>query len=68
MDLFVVTVPPEMAYADYIVVVTGRSPKHMKATSEIVRRIFKKKRSSGDLLPKIEGKDSQDWIALDLGE
>ncbi|XP_046746999.1 uncharacterized protein LOC124411724 [Diprion similis] len=67
MELFVAAVPPELAYVDYVVVVTGRSSKHMKATAEIVRRVFKKKRHSTDPVPRIEGKNCKDWIAMDLG-
>ncbi|XP_015518843.2 uncharacterized protein LOC107223621 [Neodiprion lecontei] len=67
MDLFVAAVPPELVYVDYVIIVTGRSSKHMKATAEIIRRVFKKKRHSTDPLPKIEGKNSKDWIAIDLG-
>lgn len=60
-------VPPELVYVDNVVIVSGRSAKHIQATAEIVRRVFKKKRRPGESLPKIEGAKSKDWIALDLG-
>ncbi|XP_046999870.1 uncharacterized protein LOC124615792 isoform X1 [Schistocerca americana] len=67
LDIFVVSVPPEIKYVNYMVIVTGKSPRHMYATAEFVRRVFKKKRHPHDRIPEIEGKDSKDWIAMDLG-
>lgn len=67
LDIFVVSVPPEFKYVNYMVIVTGKSQRHMYATAEFVRRVFKKKRHSNDSIPEIEGKDSKDWIAMDLG-
>lgn len=66
-DICVLAIPAELKYVDYICVVTGKSYRHMNAMSEFVRKMYKVKRNSKDLLPKIEGKDSKDWIALDLG-
>ncbi|XP_076764225.1 ribosomal silencing factor RsfS-like protein, 312 [Xylocopa sonorina] len=66
-NIFVVSVPPHLQYVNYIVVVTGRSTKHMKALAAFVRRVYKLKRCNNDTLPKIEGENSKDWIALDLG-
>lgn len=66
-DIFVCSVPAEYKYVDYMVVVTGRSYRHMLATAEFVRRVFKKKRYPEENLPKIEGEKSRDWIAMDLG-
>lgn len=68
-DLCVISIPPEFRYVDFIVVVTGRSVKHMLAMATFVRRVFKKKYDPdrGDRPPKIEGEESKDWIAMDLG-
>lgn len=66
-DLCVIRVPPDLKYVDFMVTVTGNSPRHMLATAEFVRKLYKKKRRQNDLLPRIEGKDSHEWIALDLG-
>ena len=35
--------------------------------AEFVRRMYKIKRRKGDILPKIEGEKSRDWMAMDLG-
>lgn len=39
----------------------------MLSTAEFVRRMFKIKRGKGDILPRIEGDKSRDWMAMDLG-
>ncbi|KOX76414.1 Mitochondrial assembly of ribosomal large subunit protein 1 [Melipona quadrifasciata] len=59
--------PSELSYVDYIVIVTGRSKKHMQALANFVRKVYKLKKNKTDFLPKIEGENSNDWIALDLG-
>lgn len=66
-DIFVCTVPKELKYVDYMVICSGRSYRHMLATAEFVRRVFKVKRQKGDILPKIEGEKSSEWMAMDLG-
>lgn len=66
-DIFVVSVPEEYIYVDYIVIVTGKSQKHMSALAAYVRKVFKLKMNKNDIIPKIEGAKSKDWIALDLG-
>jgi len=66
-NIFVASVPKEYAYVDYIVIVSGSSQKHMIALATFVRKVYKLKKYPRDLLPKIEGENSKDWIALDLG-
>lgn len=67
LNIFVVTVPPGLKYVDYICIVSGRSYRHMLAIAQFVRRLYKKKRNSSDIIPKIEGENSKEWIAMDLG-
>lgn len=66
-DIFVASVPPENSYVDYIVVVTGKSVRHMIALATFVRKVYKVKANKDDILPKIEGPSCKNWIALDLG-
>ncbi|KAI9581374.1 hypothetical protein GQX74_012699 [Glossina fuscipes] len=66
-DIFVCSVPMELKYVDYLVVCSGRSRRHLTAIAEFVRYMYKVKRHSDDTLPKIEGKESHEWMALDLG-
>ncbi|XP_017060012.1 mitochondrial assembly of ribosomal large subunit protein 1 [Drosophila ficusphila] len=66
-DIFVCYVPEDLKYVDHLVVCSGRSYRHMLTTAEFVRRMFKIKRAKGDILPRIEGDKSRDWMAMDLG-
>uniref|UniRef100_A0A8D8BAT7 Mitochondrial assembly of ribosomal large subunit protein 1 n=1 Tax=Culex pipiens TaxID=7175 RepID=A0A8D8BAT7_CULPI len=66
-NVFVCSVSQEIKYVDYICVVTGMSFRHMRGIAEFVRKIFKMKRAPSDIIPKIEGENSRDWMALDLG-
>lgn len=67
-NIFVALVPKDYAYVNYIVVVTGKSQKHMSALITFVRKVYKLKRHPTDLIPNIEGKNSKDWMAIDLGD
>lgn len=67
IDICVCKMPDDLKYVNHICIVTGRSYRHMLGMAEYVRRIFKLKRHKGDILPKIEGENSKDWIAMDLG-
>ncbi|KAK0180381.1 hypothetical protein PV327_006025 [Microctonus hyperodae] len=66
-NIFVATVPSELSYVDYIVIVTAKSARHMSALATYIRKAYKLKRYPEELLPKIEGKNSKDWVAIDLG-
>ncbi|CAH4031604.1 uncharacterized protein LOC123711067 [Pieris brassicae] len=66
-DVFVTTVPKHINYVNYICIVTARSKKHIQALAEFVRKVYKRKCSKSDYIPRLEGKDSDQWIALDLG-
>jgi ribosome silencing factor RsfS/YbeB/iojap len=66
-NIFVCSVPKEIKYVDFMCIVSGRSHRHMLAMAEFVRKVFKLKRASSDILPRIEGEKSKEWMALDLG-
>lgn len=66
-NIFVCSVPKEYKYVDYICVVTGMSFRHMRGMAEFVRKVYKMKRNPTDTITKIEGENSNDWMALDLG-
>lgn len=66
-NIFVCTVPKHLKYVDYMVVITARSHRHMLAMAQFVRKMFKVKCNQRDHIPKIEGKNSDEWIAMDMG-
>ncbi|KAK9754699.1 hypothetical protein QE152_g1037 [Popillia japonica] len=39
----------------------------MQAIAEFVRKVYKRKCHSNDIIPRIEGENSKEWVALDLG-
>lgn len=48
-------------------VVHGRSLKHMQAMAEFAVKMYKMKKSPRDRFIKVEGANSQEWMALDMG-
>ncbi|KAG8237522.1 hypothetical protein J437_LFUL017572 [Ladona fulva] len=66
-DIFVVAVPQSLGYVSEMVIATGRSPRHLHAIIEYLRKLYKRKRSKNDPIPKFEGENSKDWKALDIG-
>jgi ribosome silencing factor RsfS/YbeB/iojap len=65
--LCVIKIPRELKYVDYFCIVNGISYRHMIGMAQFVRKCYKLKRRSGDIIPKIEGEQSKDWICMDLG-
>lgn len=66
-NLFVMKFPKDYKYVDYLCICNGISYRHMLGMVHYVRKVFKMKRQTGDIIPKIEGEKSKDWIAMDLG-
>uniref|UniRef100_A0A224YMU6 Mitochondrial assembly of ribosomal large subunit protein 1 n=1 Tax=Rhipicephalus zambeziensis TaxID=60191 RepID=A0A224YMU6_9ACAR len=66
-DIAVITVPKEMAYADYLVLATAISPRQAQGVTEFLRKLYKRKKDSTDPNLVIEGEESADWKVLDMG-
>lgn len=67
-DIFVVNIPANVRYVDYIVIASGKSRKHLMSIAEFVLKLFKKKRNPTDKVPMLINKKPTEWIALDIGE
>lgn len=67
-NVFVVSIPANVRYVDYIVIATGRSQKHLMSIADFIHKLFKKKRRPSDNIPRIVNKKPIDWIALDIGK
>ncbi|KAK9509912.1 hypothetical protein O3M35_004801 [Rhynocoris fuscipes] len=65
-DIFVIKLPIEMNYANFMVIITGNSRRHLNGLAELIKREFKCRRINQDSVPTVEGTNS-DWIAIDLG-
>ena len=68
-DIVVIELPESFGYADQMVIVSGKSARHLLSMSAFVRKLFKMRMSPRDVIPEIEGKakKNEHWLALDLG-
>ena len=62
IDIVSINLENKSSMADYLIIASGTSSRHMQALSEIVLEKFK---SNGIATCKIEGKDSNDWKLID---
>ncbi|XP_060602007.1 uncharacterized protein LOC132755214 [Ruditapes philippinarum] len=65
-DIVTIEVPKNLNFADYMVIVSARSMRHMKAMLADIKWIHKRKKNKKDKYMRIEGEDSE-WCAVDLG-
>lgn len=66
IDLVTIHIPPMASFADYMVIVSAKSRRHLEAIAADVQCIYKCKKIDSDQFVKIEGKGSG-WLAMDLG-
>jgi len=64
-DVIEIDVQGKSSVADYMLVASGRSNRHVSALSDYVLRALKEQgfKSLG-----IEGRDSGDWVLIDIGD
>ena len=62
LDIISIDLANKSSMADYMIIASGTSSKHLQSLSEQVLEQFKK---NGVLNSKIEGKDSNDWKLID---
>ncbi|KAL8596745.1 hypothetical protein ACOMHN_046362 [Nucella lapillus] len=67
VDIQVIDIPPEARFVAHMVVVSGKSLRHMRAMAAAVEWLHKRKKEKRDRHCKLEGRDCNDWIAMDLG-
>ncbi|KAM3873365.1 mitochondrial assembly of ribosomal large subunit protein 1 [Diretmus argenteus] len=67
VDICVVKVPEELKYSDYFIVVSGISPRHLRAMALYAIKVYKFMKKDGDPNVKLEGKDTEDWMCVDFG-
>lgn len=53
------------SFADYMIVASGRAPRHVAALADYVADMLKK---SGTPPLSVEGKESGDWVLIDAGD
>jgi ribosome-associated protein len=62
LDIVSIDLKNKSSMADYLIIASGTSSRHIQALSEMV---LEKLRSSGVKNSKIEGKESGDWKLVD---
>ena len=62
LDIISIDLKNKSSMADYMIIASGTSSRHIQALSEIVLEKFK---SNGVSQCKIEGKESNDWKLVD---
>ncbi|KAG8443017.1 hypothetical protein GDO86_011727 [Hymenochirus boettgeri] len=65
-DLCVIRLPSDMKYADYFVVVSGYSTRHIQAMAQYALKVYKYIKKDEPHV-RIEGKDTDDWMCIDFG-
>jgi len=62
LDIVSIDLNGKSTMADFMIIASGTSSRHIQALSE---RVFEKFKNNGVLNCKIEGKDSNDWKLVD---
>lgn len=55
----------QCSFADYMIVASGRAPRHVSALADYVTELLKK---IGTPPLSVEGKDTGDWVLIDAGD
>lgn len=64
-DIAIVDLAGKTAMADYMVVASGRNPRHIGAMADHLKKQLK---TPGGRPPPIEGTGSTDWVLVDAGD
>ncbi|XP_041648998.1 mitochondrial assembly of ribosomal large subunit protein 1 [Cheilinus undulatus] len=67
VDICVIKVPEHIKYAEYFIVVSGVSQRHLRAMALYAIKVYKFLKKDGNPNVKIEGKDAEDWMCIDFG-
>ncbi|KAG7474145.1 hypothetical protein JOB18_002650 [Solea senegalensis] len=68
VDMCVIKVPDQIKYAEYFIVVSGVSPRHLRAMALYAIKVYKFLKKDGDPNVRIEGKEADDWMCIDFGK
>nr|XP_057939803.1 mitochondrial assembly of ribosomal large subunit protein 1 isoform X2 [Doryrhamphus excisus] len=66
-DICVIKLPEHIKYTQYIIVVSGVSPRHLRAMALYAIKVYKFVRRDHNPHVKIEGKTAEDWLCIDFG-
>lgn len=66
-EICVIKLPTEIKYADYFIVVSGTSARHLQAMAQYAVKVHKHLKREENYHVHIEGKDTDDWKCIDFG-
>ena len=64
-EITTLTLTDLCSFADYMIVASGRAPRHVVALADYVADLLKKE---GTPALSIEGKETGDWVLIDAGD
>jgi ribosome-associated protein len=64
-DIVTIPLDGKSAMADYMVIASGRSDRHV---SSIAQQVQQKLKETGLARVRVEGKDAGDWVLVDAGD
>jgi ribosome-associated protein len=64
-DIVRIDLAGKSSFADYMVVASGRSARHV---SSIASKLAERLKESGNAPLSVEGQDSADWVLIDAGD
>lgn len=67
MDITAISIPKDLHYADFLVLVTAKSARHSEAAAELILKLYKQKKNKRDPFIKVEGRNVTNWKAMDMG-
>ncbi|XP_061918982.1 mitochondrial assembly of ribosomal large subunit protein 1-like isoform X1 [Entelurus aequoreus] len=66
-EICVIKLPEHIKYAQYFIVVSGVSPRHLRAMALYAVKVYKFLKEDHQFHVKIEGKAAEDWLCIDFG-
>ena len=64
-DIVDISLAGKSTVADYMVVASGRSTRHVAAVSE---KLVERLKAEADARPRVEGRETADWVLIDAGD
>jgi ribosome-associated protein len=64
-DIIPINITGKSSLGDYMVVASGRSPRHVAAIAE---RLMEDLKKAGGSSPHVEGLPHADWVLIDAGD
>lgn len=66
-NLCCISIPEELQYANYMIIGTCKSARHIRNTFINVNKVYKIFKENDDQFIKKSGKNSDKWCAIDMG-